>query len=106
MSDAERFWNPLTSQFEVAQVESGAQKVAVKGNLVNRGYPVVPSDTVDLAQGATMGLYIGETGNVSVILAGGTTVLFSSLSGGMVHPISVTRVRASGTTATNIVAVY
>ena len=106
MADAERFWNPTTFQWEAAQVSEGAQKVVVNDNLVKRAYPVVPSDTEDLAQGPTIGLYIGGLGNITVVLSGGTEVTFASLCIGVVHPISVKRVKASGTTAVGIVAVY
>lgn len=67
---------------------------------------VTPSDSTDLTRGATKGLYIGGAGNVAVITSGGDTVTFNAITIGNVHPISVKRVLATGTTATNIVAVY
>lgn len=67
---------------------------------------VTPSDGADLARGATKGLYIGGAGNVAIITSGGDTVTFNGLTIGNIHPISVKRVLATGTTATNIVAVY
>lgn len=67
---------------------------------------VTPSDTVDLARGATKGIYLGGGGNVKVDLANGDSVTFTGLAGGVIHPISAKRVWATGTTATSILAVY
>lgn len=67
---------------------------------------VTPHDTNDLAGGATKGLYVGGSGNVVVIMANDDEVTFTGLSAGVVHPFSVKRVKATGTTATSIVAVY
>ncbi len=66
---------------------------------------VSPNDSVDLPRGQCKGLYIGATGNVEVNMADGQTVLFSAVPVGLL-PVSVTRVLAGSTTATNIVALY
>ena len=47
-------------------------------------------------------LYIGSGGDVSVVTVEGSTVTFVGLTGSMVLPVSISRVNASGTTATNI----
>ena len=65
---------------------------------------VTPSDSVDLTGAPCRALYIGTGGNLSVII-GGATVTFSNVAGGIL-PIRASRVRATGTTATNIVALY
>lgn len=65
---------------------------------------ITPSDSTILKQ--SRGLYIGGAGNVAVTMADGTTVNFNALSVGVVHPLSVTQVKATGTTATNIIALY
>lgn len=67
---------------------------------------VVPNDGVDLARGASKGLYIGVAGNVAVVTTGGDSATLTALTIGIIHPISVKRVLATGTTATNILAVY
>jgi hypothetical protein len=67
---------------------------------------VTPSDSVDLTGGATRGLYVGTGGNINVITVGGTTLVFSNVPDGTTLPISVTRVKNTSTTATNIVALY
>jgi hypothetical protein len=39
-------------------------------------------------------------------MADGTTVLFTDLVAGVVHPLAVKRVRSTSTTATSIVGIY
>lgn len=69
------------------------------------GVAVTPNDTTLLAP--TRGLYIGGAGNVTVDFADGTTdVLLTAAIVGTLYPISVIRVKATGTTATAIVAMY
>ena len=66
---------------------------------------VTPSDSTDLTYMARA-LYIGGAGNVNVDVADGTTVVFAGLAAGTILPVRVKRVRATSTTATNIVALY
>ena len=54
----------------------------------------------------TRGLYIGGAGNIKVDTAAGTTVTLNSAAAGSVLTIRVKKVYATGTTATNIVALY
>lgn len=61
---------------------------------------VTPSDTVNLSSPAR-GLYIGTTGDVSVEMYGGGTIIFPNVPVGVL-PVQCTRVNASGTTASNI----
>lgn len=77
---------------------------------------VTPSDTVNIAypgdQTASPNnskwpcvLYIGTSGNIKVLTAGGNEVTFVGVSG--FFPVQVVRVFATGgTTATNIVALW
>lgn len=65
---------------------------------------VTPSDTVDLTY-VSRELYVGGAGNVTAIMADGTTVLFSTVPAGTRLPIRVSRVKATGTTATLMVAI-
>lgn len=88
-------------------------------NPARRAIAVTPSDTLDVtnaagdgARGYAKGLYIGVTGNVVVIAAGdntnsgaGTPVTFTAHPVGYI-PLQVRRVKATGTSATNIVALY
>lgn len=67
---------------------------------------VTPNDSADLTTVPTKGIYVGVTGDLKVTLNDGSTVTFTSLSSGVIHPLSVKRVWATGTTATSILAVY
>ena len=55
----------------------------------------------------TRALYVGAGGNITVDMAdGSSSILFVGVQGGTVLPIQVTRIYATGTTATSIVALY
>ena len=65
---------------------------------------VAPDDNTDLAR-TSRGIYIGGAGNLAVILDHETSaVTFIAVAVGSVLPIRVRRVLATGTTATNLVA--
>lgn len=69
-----------------------------------RAATVTPSDSTDLPKIAHKGPYIGGTGNITVIPSESTgSVTFNAVPVGF-FPVSVKRVLATGTTATNIVA--
>lgn len=69
---------------------------------------VTPADGSDLPRGLCKGLYIGGAGNIVVEAnnANRTQVTFSGVPVGTILPIQVIRVRATSTTATNIIALY
>jgi hypothetical protein len=67
---------------------------------------VTPNDGADLASGYTKGIYVGGTGDVSVVMNNGGAVTFTGLAAGVVHKLSVKRVNSTGTTATGIIALY
>lgn len=71
----------------------------------NDGLPVTKSDSTDLSQ-VSRALYIGGTGDVTVIMRTGTQLTFSAVPSGALLPISVKRVMSTGTTATNIIAIW
>jgi hypothetical protein len=81
---------------------------------VERAAAVTPSNTVDIpyigSDGTTPSwpcvLYIGGAGNVRVQTAGGDDVVFNNVLAGTFIPVQVTRVFATNTTATNIVALW
>ena len=64
---------------------------------------VTPNDAVNLTN-FTRGLYVGATGDVKVTTLNGNAVTMVGLAAGVWHPIRVSRVWATGTTATGIVA--
>lgn len=66
---------------------------------------VTPSDTVNLGH-VSRALWVGSTGDVTVIMAdGGAAVTFSAVPVGWM-PLRVSRVNATSTTASSIVAVW
>lgn len=79
-----------------------------------RAAVVTPSNTVDIPSVSTQDgsgnngcvLYIGGDGDLAVITAGGDTVTFVGLLAGTFFPVQVTRVLVTGTTATDIIALW
>lgn len=68
-------------------------------------FAITPNDSSNLSA-VTTALYIGFTGDVSLICSGDTTpVTFSNVHGGTFLPLQVKRVTSSGTTASGIVGV-
>jgi hypothetical protein len=66
---------------------------------------VTPSNSVDLAQ-VPNALYVGVSGDVSVNMSGsGSSIVFKAAPVGVLK-IRPSRVLATGTTATNILALY
>lgn len=64
---------------------------------------VTPHDSQAQPGLPSRGLYIGVSGDVSVITQGGTTITFKAVPVGF-FPVLVSRVRATGTSATDIIA--
>lgn len=65
---------------------------------------VVTNDSTDLAK-VSRALYVGSTGDVKVTMMNGQVVTFASVAVGWM-PIRVSRVWATGTAASSIVAVW
>lgn len=66
---------------------------------------VTPSNSTDLPKKGVRGLYIGNTGDVTInIQNGGQGVLFKAVPAGTVLHVPVSRVLATGTTSTSITA--
>lgn len=65
---------------------------------------VTPDDNTDLPN-VSRGVVIGGAGDLTVTMIGGDTVTFT-LVAGVTHPMRLARIHATGTTATNIVAVW
>ncbi len=96
----------------MASIRDGAQFVVLRANGVHDAELVTPDDGADLGKIAsgeflqTIGILVGASGDVRVTLTSGTTITLPALAGGVWHPIEATRVLATGTTATGIVAGY
>ena len=71
---------------------------------------VTKSDTIDIPMGtaaATRALYVGTGGNISVEMErDGSAIIFTSVQGGSILRISITRVNSTSTTASNMVALW
>lgn len=65
---------------------------------------VTPDDNGTLSD--TLGVYVGVGGNLKVDMTSGNTVTFVGVAAGSVLPIQVSRVYATGTSASSIVALY
>lgn len=66
--------------------------------------PVTPSDTVAIKGGPARSLYVGVTGDVVAINENNVAVTFKAVPAGAVLPVATKRVNATGTTATDLVA--
>ena len=72
---------------------------------------VTPSDTVDIPNTSERGccLYVGDVSggtDVKVTMESGNVATFKGVTAGSFLPVLVTRVHATGTTATQILALY
>lgn len=68
---------------------------------------VTAHDTNLLPRYPTRGLWVNTTaGNIAVVMDDGTEVILKGLALATVYPFSVKQVKATGTTAVDIVALY
>lgn len=72
---------------------------------IRAGQSVTPDDGSDLPA-LPRALYVGSGGDLSVVLADGGTLTFAGVPGGALLPLRAARVRASGTTAGAILALW
>ena len=66
---------------------------------------VTPDDGADLTQ-VSRALYIGGAGDLAVQMKDGSSGTFVGVYSGQLLPVRAARVLATGTTATNIVAIF
>ena len=79
-----------------------------------RAAAVTPSDSADIPNVANQDgsgnngcvLYVGGAGTLKVTTIGGDDVTFSGLIAGSFVPVQVVKVWATGTSATNIIALW
>lgn len=69
----------------------------------NQWAAITTSDTVDLPW-LTQAVWVGGAGNVVAQMQDGSNGTFTGVTAGAVLPIAVRRILATGTTATNLVA--
>ena len=84
-----------TDTFASARVGLAAPAVGIE--------TVTPHDTTTLTS-VSRGLWVGGAGNISVLMADGTTGILVGVPAGTLIPIRVQRVNSTSTTATSIVS--
>ena len=69
---------------------------------------ITPSDTVNIPwnNSRIAAIYVGVAGDVTVVNTAGQTALFKAVPAGTLLPVEASRVNATGTTATNLIALY
>lgn len=72
---------------------------------IESAFDITPNNTTDLTR-VTRGIYVGTSGDLKVDTADGDTVTFVGLSAGVIHPMRIRRVYATGTDADDIIGVY
>jgi hypothetical protein len=73
----------------------------------NRWLPITPSDTLDLPEGPSDGIWVGGGGDVAAVMQDNTMpVVLAAVPAGAWLPIAARRIKATGTTATNLVVLY
>ena len=76
------------------------------GSPYQRGFAVTPDNSNDLAF-VTRGIFVGTGGAaLKVTLLDGTDLVFANVPSGTLLPIRATKVFATGTGCSNIVALY
>jgi hypothetical protein len=68
------------------------------------GVAVTTSDATVLT--TTRAVFVGGAGNLTVVTSAGTTLTLTGVTAGTLLPLRVTKVKATGTTATNIAALW
>lgn len=79
--------------------------IASTPNSFDYAAAITTSNTVSLT-GITRAVYVGGTGNITAVMSNGDVVLFTAVPVGTVLPIRCTRINATATTATALVAMY
>jgi len=70
------------------------------------GFSITPNDSTALAS-VTRGIYVGGAGDVTLTLAGDSVaVLLKAVPVGTFLPVCASYVKATGTTATQLVGLY
>lgn len=69
------------------------------------GFAITASNDTDLAR-ETRAIYVGASGDLAVIMADGTEVTLAGIAAGSLLPLRLSRVKATNTTATELVGLY
>ncbi len=66
---------------------------------------VAPSDATELPH-VSRAIYVGQAGDLSVVLADGDQVVFEAVPAGAILPIRASSINATGTTAAAILSLW
>lgn len=81
--------------------------MAILSNPYQKAAAITPHDTNALAGGVCRAIYVGGAGNISVILGDDSAaVVMTGALVGTILPLCAKIVKSTGTTATNLVALY
>lgn len=69
------------------------------------GQSVTPHDTNEL-NAICRGIYVGGAGNVTIVTPSGDTLTFTAVPVGTILPVYARIIKATGTTATNLLALW
>lgn len=72
------------------------------GTSYGGGFTIAPNDNQDLPQ-RVQGIYVGSGSGALVATLGGVDVTFVGIVTGSILPISPSRVKSTGTTATGLI---
>ena len=87
--------------YNLKLIDNGDGTYSLNVGDIHNSFPITLSDTEDLEH-PTRRIYIGTDGDLTVVRTGGQTVTYRNLCAGF-HYIPATRVKATGTTALNII---
>ena len=67
---------------------------------------VSPDDGNDLTRGVCRGVWVGSSGDLAVVTFTGDEVTYANVQDGSLIPCFISRVKSTGTTASDILALY
>lgn len=68
----------------------------------SHGFSISPSDASDLPE-TTRAIYVGTPGDLAVDLASGANLTFTNLASGTILPVRASAVKATGTSASDLI---
>jgi hypothetical protein len=66
------------------------------------GFAITPDDDEDLPE-VVRAIYVGVAGDVTAVLREGATLSFTNVPAGSLLPVRATRIKATGTSASDLV---
>ena len=84
---------PILDQFQTYQTSLNSP--------VEGGFDIVPADGTDLPE-VTRAIMVSGAGDVAVVLKSGDALTLTGLTVGVIYPVRVAQVLATGTTATGL----